>query len=173
MNIFHNSILPFSIILIASYGLYKKLPVFTIFCEGAKKALKQTADLLPALTALTVSVSMLISSGASEIITGIFSPLCRLTGFPEEVLPLCFISPVSGSAAISVLENIFRTCSPDSPAGQLASIIAGASETTFYAVAVYFGSAGITKTRYTIPAALTADIANYTAAFITVFSIFR
>lgn len=173
MNIFHNSILPFSIILLASYGLYKKLPVFTIFCEGAKKALKQTADLLPALTALTVSVSMLISSGASEILTGIFSPLCRLTGFPEEVLPLCFISPVSGSAAISVLENIFRTCSPDSPAGQLASIIAGASETTFYAVAVYFGSAGITKIRYTIPAALTADIANYTAAFITVFSIFR
>lgn len=164
MNIFRNSVLPVTVILITLYGLYKKLPVFTVFCDGAKKAIKQTADLLPALTALAVSVSMLTSSGATELLSQLLSPLCELTGFPEEVLPLCLISPLSGSGSIAVLEDILRTYSPDSLIGKTASVIAGASETTFYAVAVYYGSVGITKTRHTIPSALAADIAGYITA---------
>ena len=164
METFQNLALPFAVCFVILYGIINKLPVFEIFLKGAKKALSGTADLLPALTALCLTVSMLSSSGALEIPGKLLSPAARLLGIPEEVLPLCIISPLSGSGSLSVLEEIFRDFSPDSFIGRTASVIAGASETTFYAVAVYFGSVGITKTRHTIPAALAADITTYIAA---------
>lgn len=164
METFQNLILPLTVSFIILYGIINKLPVFEIFLKGAKKALFVTADLLPALTALCLTVSMLSASGALEIPGRLLSPVAGLLGIPGEVLPLCIISPLSGSGSLSVLEEIFRDFSPDSLIGRTASVIAGASETTFYAVAVYFGSVGITKTRHTIPAALAADITTYIAA---------
>ena len=164
METFQNLALPFAVCFVILYGIINKLPVFEIFLKGAKKALSGTADLLPALTALCLTVSMLSASGALEIPGKLLSPAARLLGIPEEVLPLCIISPLSGSGSLSVLEEIFRDFSPDSFIGRTASVIAGASETTFYAVAVYFGSVGITKTRHTIPSALAADITTYIAA---------
>jgi len=164
MEIFQNILMPAVTVAVIIYGLIKKLPVFDIFLKGAKNALKQTGDLLPALTALFLAVKMLESSGAAELLTSFLSPAARLLGIPEEVLPLCIISPFSGSGSIAVLENILSEFHPDSVIGRTASVIAGASETTFYAVAVYYGSVGITKTRHTIPAALTADIVSFIAA---------
>lgn len=164
MEIFQNLILPSVAVSIILFGLYKKLPVFTIFTEGAKKAAGQLADLLPTLTALTVAISMLSASGATKIICDMLSPVAQFIGIPTEVLPLCLISPLSGSGSIAVLEEILREFSPDSYIGRTASVIAGASETTFYAVAVYYSSAGITKTRHTIPCALGADFTTYIAA---------
>lgn len=164
MDFFQNAVLPFTVSGIVLFGLIKKLPVFEIFIKGAKKALSQTANLLPALCALTVAVSMLLSSGGAEILTKLLSPVASLLGIPNEVLPLCIISPLSGSGSLTVLEEILKSYSPDSFIGRTASIIAGASETTFYAVAVYYGSVGITKTRHTLPCALAADIATYIAA---------
>ncbi len=164
METFQNLILPFTVFSVMLYGIINKLPVFEIFLKGAKKALSGTAEILPALTALCLTVSMLSSSGVLEITGRLLSPVCELFGIPGEVLPLCIISPLSGSGSLSVLEEIFREFSPDSYVGRTASVIAGASETTFYAVAVYYGSVGITKTRHTIPAALAADITTYIAA---------
>lgn len=164
MEIFQNMLLPFTVIFTVLYALYKKLPVFEIFINGAKKALKQTAELLPALTALFVAVGMLMSSGGTEILCSLLSPAAKALGIPEEVLPLCLLSPLSGSGSLAVLEDILSRYSPDSYIGKTASVIAGASETTFYAVAVYFTSVGITKSRHTIPAALTADVTTYIAA---------
>ncbi len=164
METFQNSVLPVTVGIVILYGLYKKLPVFEIFLKGAKKALRQTADLLPALTALCLMVSMLSVSGALEAAEQFLAPVCAFFGIPREVLPLCIISPLSGSGSLTVLEKIFSDFSPDSYIGKTASVIAGASETTFYAVAVYYGSIGITKTRHTIPSALAADITTYIAA---------
>lgn len=164
METFQNLVLPLTVAIIILYGIISKLPVFEIFLKGAKKALPATADLLPALTALCLTVSMLSASGALELTGKLLSPVADLLCIPREVLPLCIISPLSGSGGLSVLEEIFREFSPDSYIGRTASVIAGASETTFYAVAVYYGSVGITKTRHTIPAALTADIITYIAA---------
>lgn len=166
MEIFQNLLLPFTVVFTVLYGLFKKLPVFEIFIQGAKKALKQTTDLLPALTALFVAVGMLMSSGGTEILCSLLSPVTSFLGIPEEVLPLCLLSPLSGSGSLAVLEEILTEYSPDSYIGKTASVIAGASETTFYAVAVYFGSVGITKSRHTIPAALIADITTYISAAI-------
>lgn len=164
MDIFRNSVLPLTVITISLYGLYKKVPVFTVFTSGAKKALTVTAELLPVLTALTLSVSMFTSSGADKILSELLSPLCSLTGFPPEIVPLCMITPLSGSGSIVVLRDILKKFSPDSRVGKIASVIAGASETTFYASTVYFGSVGITRTRHTIPSGLIADITGFIAA---------
>lgn len=164
MENFQNLIMPSVTVSVIVYGLIKKLPVFDIFLKGAKNALKQTGNLLPALTALFLAVKMLESSGAITLLSSVLSPVSQLLGIPSEVLPLCIISPFSGSGSIAVLENILSEFHPDSFIGRTASVIAGASETTFYAVAVYYGSVGITKTRHTIPAALTADIVSFIAA---------
>ncbi len=153
-----------SIASIVLYGLIKRVPVFEVFMRGAKKALSQAASLLAPLTALCLIVSMLSVSGSLELISSILSPLARLLGIPEEVIPLCIISPLSGSGSIAVLEDIFTRFSPDSYIGRTASVITAASETTFYAVAVYFGSADIKNTRHTIPASLTADLISFIAA---------
>ena len=164
MEIFQNAVLPFTAVFIIIYGLFKRIPVFTVFIKGAKKALPQIADLLPALTALTVGVGLLTASGGTKLLTQFLSPISDIIGIPREVLPLCIISPFSGSGSLAVLEDILNNFSPDSYIGRTASVIAGASETTFYAVAVYYGSVGITKTRHTIPAARTADIVSYVSA---------
>lgn len=158
--------LPVSVAAIILYGLIKRVPVFEVFLRGAKKGLSQTASLLPALTALCLMVSMLSASGALELICRLLSPAARLLGIPEEVIPLCIISPLSGSGSLAVLKNIFTRFSPDSYVGRTASVITAASETTFYAVAVYFGSADIKNTRHTVPASLIADIVSFIAAAI-------
>ncbi len=164
MEIFQNILMPAVAVFTVIYALIKKLPVFDIFLEGSKKALKQIAELLPALTALFLAVEMLKTSGGSKILISLLSPLSDLLGIPEEVLPLCIISPLSGSGSLAVLQDILTQFGPDSYIGRTASVIAGASETTFYAVAVYYGSAGIKKIRHTVPAALTADITTFIAA---------
>lgn len=164
MNFFQNALLPFTISAVIVYGLIKKQPVFSVFIKGASSALKQTADLLPALTVLSVMVSMMNSSGLMTLLSSFISPLTDLLGIPEEVLPLCMISPFSGSGGLSQLQSILSEFPPDSYVGRTASVIAGASETTFYTVAVYFSAVGITKTGHTIPSALTADIVSYIAA---------
>lgn len=164
MNFFQSLILPLTVSAVILYGILKKLPVFEIFTQGAKKALYQLADLLPCLTALCVMVSALVSSGLIPILCNLLSPVLSILGIPDEVIPLCFISPLSGSGSIAVLEEILSEYSPDSYVGRTASVIAGASETTFYAIAVYYGSVGITRTRHTIPCALVADLTSYIAA---------
>ena len=164
MIFFQSLLLPLCIACIIFYAAVKRLPVFEIFIRGAKKSLKQLADLLPCLTALCVMVAMLDSSGAITLLSSLLSPVLELFGIPGAVIPLCIISPLSGSGSLAVLEGIFSDFSPDSYIGRTASVIAGASETTFYAVAVYYGSVGITRTRHTIPCALIADITTYIAA---------
>ena len=99
-----------------------------------------------------------------EPIIKTISPLTKILGIPGAIIPSALLRPLSGSGSIAVLEEILSSYSPDSYIGRTASVIAGASETTFYAVAVYYSSAGLTKTRHTIPSALTADIASFIAA---------
>lgn len=164
MNIFQDMLLPLTAAIIVIYGIWKKLPVFELFLKGAKKAIEQTAQLLPALTALILAVGMLTSSGAVDLFSKLLKPLGDTVGIPVEVIPLCLISPLSGSGSIAALQKILSLYSPDSYIGRTASVIAGASETTFYAVAVYYGSAGITKIRHTLPCALTADVISWIAA---------
>lgn len=167
-----NLILPVIVVVIVVFGAVKKINVFDCFIEGAKKGLVTFTNILPVLTALIVAVGMMRGSGGLDLITKIFSPIAKLLGIPIQVLPLCIISPISGSGSIAVFEDILRNYGPDSIAGRVASVIAGSSETTLYTTTVYYGSVGITRTRHTIPSALIADLVNFVISSLIVKIIF-
>lgn len=140
------------------YGAIKKVDVFSAFCEGAKEGLMTCAEILPALVLLLVCIGMFRASGAVDALTALLSPLCRAVGFPAECMPLVLLRPFSGSGAIAIYNDIAQSSGADSLAERVAAILLGSSETTFYTIAVYFSAVGVTKTRYAVPAALTADV---------------
>ena len=161
MGVFGSYLIPILIALILLFGFLRKVPLFDTFLEGAKEGMKSTVSIAPALIGLITAVTMLKASGALDLFTAAIRPAAAFLGFPPEVMPLTLLRPVSGSGSIAILDQIFATCGPDSFAGRVASVMMGSTETTFYAIAVYFGAVGIKKTRQTIPAAITADTASF------------
>lgn len=161
MEVFGSYLIPILIALILLFGFLRKVPLFDTFLEGAKEGMKSTVSIAPALIGLITAVTMLKASGALDLFTAAIRPAAAFLGFPPEVMPLTLLRPVSGSGSIAILDQIFATCGPDSFAGRVASVMMGSTETTFYAIAVYFGAVGIKKTRHTIPAAITADTASF------------
>ena len=149
---------PVVITAIVLFGFLRKVPVFDTFVAGAKEGLHTTVSILPTLIGLIMAVSMLSASGALDLFSSLLAPAARFLGLPSQVMPLALIKPFSGSGSTAVLTQIYRSSGPDSFAGRVASVMAGSTETTFYAVAVYYGSVGIKKTRHTIPAALLGDL---------------
>ncbi len=122
------------------------------------------ASLVPALVLLLTSVTMLRQSGAIEILSHFFAPVFSFFGIPPETAVLVLIRPISGSAALAVGADLMAQYGVDSQIGRTAAIMLGSTETTFYTISVYFGAAGINRTRYTIPAALIADVTGFIIA---------
>lgn len=151
---------------IVLYGLLKGVDVFEAFKDGVKEGVLSLWAAAPSLIGLIIGVSILSSSGFFDLLSQLFSPLCSAVGIPSQVLPLGLIRPVSGSGANAVLLSILNEYGADSLIGRTASVMAGSTETTFYTIAVYYGAAGIRKTRYTVFAALTADIFGMVSACI-------
>lgn len=154
-------ILPVITAIIVIWGLTKGIKVFDCFVEGAKKGLQSAVKLLPALMGLVLGVTMLRQSGALEVIIKALEPLAKFSGIPADVLPLTVLSPISGSGSLTMYEQILKNFGPDSLEGRIASVIMGSTETTFYAVTVYYGSVGIKKSGCTVPAALLADMTSF------------
>ncbi len=159
-------IIPFILISILGSALLKKVNVFDVFLKGAETGLSSVIKIVPALVGLICAVSMLRASGALECLGKIISPLLLKIGMPQEVLPLALLKPVSGSGALALLKDIFDTSGADSFAGRVASVMLGSSETTFYALAVYFGAVKIKNTRYTLKCAIIADLAGILASVV-------
>lgn len=162
-----NWILPLVIVGIVTFGLLKGINVFDVFVEGASKGLGSAVKLLPVLTGLVLGVGMLRCSGALAALSACLEPIARLSGIPSEVLPLALLSPVSGSGSLTMYEQILTSCGPDSPQGRIASVLMGSTETTFYAITVYYGSVGVKKSGCTIPAALMADAVSFILSAVT------
>ena len=141
----------------ALYALRQRVDVFSALTQGAGEGLSVVIRILPALAALLTAVYMFRASGAMEYLGALLAPALERVGIPPEVAPLLFIRPISGSGALAVGSELMATYGPDSYIGRVAAVMLGSSETTFYTIAVYFGSVGIVKTRYTIPASLCAD----------------
>ena len=141
-----------------------KRDVYSLLVTGAEDGLHTVVRILPALVILLTAVHMLRASGAMELLTRLFAPLCRLVGIPPETVPLVLIRPISGSAALAVGSDLMAAYGVDSEIGLTAAVMLGSTETTFYTISVYFGAAEIKQTRYAIPAALTADLTGFIAA---------
>lgn len=157
---------PMIILTIIVSGFCGRVKIYDAFMDGAKEGLVTTFKIFPALVGLIVSVGMLRASGTLGIITDILKPITSLFQMPSEVIPLALMRPLSGSGAIAVLTDIFETYGPDSFIGRCASVMMGSTETTFYTIAVYYGSVGINKVRHTIKSALIADFTGMVLAVV-------
>ena len=167
MESFSVYIIPVVICIIIVFGLFKRVPLFDTFIAGAKEGFQSSISILPSLVGLIMAVTMLSASGALELFTNWIAPVADFLGFPAQVLPLALLRPISGSGSTAVLTEIFQNY------GAVASVMMGSTETTFYAIAVYFGSVGIKKTRHAIPAALMADTTGYIMSVLAVNLFFR
>ena len=147
--------------------LRKKENSYDLLLDGARDGLKLLLSIVPALILLLTAVSMLRASGAIELISSLLSPVFRFFGIPPETAMLVLIRPLSGSAALAVGAELMAEYGPDSLIGRTAAVMLGSTETTFYTISVYFGAAGIKKTRYTVPAALLADLVGFVMASLT------
>ena len=160
-------IVPFLLLVSSVLALKKKENAYDLLLDGAADGLKLLVTLIPTLILLLTSITMLRSSGAMEYISKSLSPVLSFFGIPPETALLVLIRPFSGSAALAAGTELMTQYGPDSLIGRTAAIMLGSTETTFYAISVYFGAAGIKKTRYTIPAALIADFTGFFMASLT------
>ena len=161
-------LVPGILLLATSAALRKKENAYELLLNGATEGLKLLVSILPALILLLTAVHMLKASGAVEILSQFLSPLFSLFGIPPETAMLVLIRPISGSAALAVGADLMAEYGVDSLIGRTAAVMLGSTETTFYTISVYFGAAGIKKTRYCIPAALFADAVGFFMASLTV-----
>ena len=152
----------------AVVAMGRKVNVYETLVDGAREGLSVSVKILPSLVGLLTAVYMFRASGAMEFLGELLSPVLELVGIPPETAALLFIRPVSGGGALAVGSDLMAQYGPDSYIGRVAAVMLGSTETTFYTIAVYFGSAGIRKTRYAVPAALVADLVGFMAAALAV-----
>lgn len=138
-------IMPLFATVVVLYGLIKRVPVFDLFIKGVREGVKVLYTIAPTIIGLVFAVDLLRSSGAIDVICNFISPAADFLGFPKEIVPMVLLRPVSGSGSTALLTALYEDCGPDSFAGRVASVLAGSSETTFYAVAMYFGSIKVKK----------------------------
>lgn len=160
-------VVPLLLLVSALAVLRKKENAYDLLLQGASEGLSVIASILPALVILLTAVQMLRASGCVELISSFLAPVLQSIGIPAETAILILIRPLSGSAALAVGAELMAYHGPDSLIGRTAAIMLGSTETTFYAISVYFGAAGISRTRYAIPAALLADLVGFITASLT------
>lgn len=156
--------IPALLLVIPVVGFFKKVKVYECFVEGAKEGFNVAIRIIPFLVAILFAIGMFRASGAMDLFVQIISPLTNLIGMPAEALPLALMRPLSGSGSLGLATEIMKTHGPDSFLGRLVSTMYGSTETTFYVLAVYFGSVGVKKIRHALAVGLIADIAGLIAA---------
>lgn len=157
-------LVPGILLITSAIALGKKEDSYSLLADGAKEGLSLMVHILPSLILLLTAVSMFRSSGGGEMLSRLLRPVFSLFGIPPECAMLVLIRPISGSAALAVGGELMATYGVDSAVGRTAAVMLGSTETTFYTISVYFGAAGIQKSRYTLPAALFADFVGFLAA---------
>ena len=168
MNALADLLVPAILAGVSLYGMVQGTDVYDALLAGAAEGCRVLVRILPALVTLLTVTAMLRASGAMELLTGLLTPVLDRVGIPPETVPLMLIRPISGSAALGVGADLITSFGPDSPVGRTAAVMLGSTETTFYTVAVYFGAAGIRRSRYAVPAALCADLTGFLTAALTV-----
>ena len=151
-----DSMIPLVLILVTGYGLLQKVDIFDAFMDGFKTVYK----ILPTLIGLMIAIGILRESGTLGYVASVIAPVTERLHFPSELVPLVTVKMFSSSAATSLLLDVYKQFGPDSRLGVLASVLMSCSETIFYTMSVYFMTAKVTKTRYTLAGALFATLAG-------------
>jgi spore maturation protein SpmA len=153
-------ILPILMFSIVAFGFSRRVKVYEVVVAAAKEGFQVAVLIIPYLVAIMVAVGVFRASGAMDAIVGVLGKVTAPLGFPPEALPMALIRPLSGNGAIAVLAETLKTYGPDSFIGYLCSVINGSMETTFYVLAVYFGSVQVRALRHTVAACLITDFSG-------------
>lgn len=170
-----NVILFCVIIVFLTAGIRKKLRVYDLFIEGAKEGFKTAVMIIPYLVAILVGIGVFRASGALDMFTGAVERLVAAAGFDTQwvgALPTMLMKPLSGSGSCAMMLDVMKTAGPDAFVSKLAATVRGSTDTTFYILAVYFGSVGVSKTRYAAGYALLADIVGAVVAVFVAYFFF-
>ena len=173
IQIVSNLIIPVFVLGVILYGVFKKVDVYDTFVDGAKESFDMALTMFPSLLAMIVGVNVFMKSCAIEFVFQLLKPVFEFLHFPLEVFPMAVMRPISGTASLAMLNQIFENYGPDSFLGRLASIIQGSTDTTFYVITLYFGVIGIKKIRYALWAGLFADLAGILASLFLVGILFH
>lgn len=149
---------------ILGFATIKRVKVYESFVGGAKGGFEVAVKIIPFLVGVLTAIAMFRASGAMEWVVALLTPLTNWLGMPAETLPLALLRPLSGSGSVALATELMQTHGPDSFIGKLSAVMYGSTETTFYVIALYFGSVGIRKTRHALLAGLLADAAGIIAA---------
>ena len=168
INLVSVFIVPIILVAFPLVGLYKRVPVYETFVEGAKEGFQVAVRIIPYLVAILFAIAMFRASGAMDFLARALAPVLSLIGFPPEVLPMAIIRPLTGSGSAGIVVDMIKQYGEDSILVKMAAVMFGSTETTFYVIAVYFGAVNIRKTRHAVPAGLLADGAAMIAAVWTV-----
>jgi spore maturation protein B len=158
--------IPVFLLGIPVYGAFRKVKVYESFVEGAKEGFQVAVRIIPYLVAILVAVGMLRAAGAIDLLAAGLDPVFRRIGFPTELLPLAIMRPLSGSGSMGLVAELVKTHGPDSFLARVAATAYGSTETTFYVLAVYFGSVGIKKIRHAVIGGLVADVVSLVVSIV-------
>jgi len=159
-------IIPLFVFFIIFYGVGKKVNVYDTFLVGAKEGLIMVFHIAPTIIAMVFAVNLFLDSKFLEGALGFLKPILEFSKIPLDIFPMAILRPISGTASLAIMNDIFANFGPDSFAGRLASTLQGCTDTTIYVLALYFGSIKVNKTRYALSVGLFADLMGIIAAFI-------
>ncbi|MEK3808225.1 spore maturation protein [Metabacillus sp. SLBN-84] len=160
--------IPLMIGFILVYGTFKKVPTYETFVEGGKEGIEIAFSIIPYLVGMLVAITIFRASGALEFFVGMMKPALDAIGVPSEIVPLAFIRPISGTAALGMTTDLIAAYGPDSFIGRLAAVMQGSTDTTLYILTVYFGAVGVKKMGDALKVGLLADLLGIAAAIFIV-----
>ena len=167
-----NFIIPGIVLVIIIYGFKKNVNIYDEFLKGVKEGLDTSLKLFPTIFAICLAINILIKSNLITDLISFIKPILEILKFPHEVFLLGFMRPISGSSSLVILNDILANNGADSYIGRIASVIQGSTDTTFYVIALYFGTIGVKKWRHTLKAGLTADAIGIVVAVVLSILIF-
>lgn len=164
--------IPVMIAFVLLYGWKKRVQVYETFVEGAKGGFGTTIRILPHLIAMMVAVTMFRESGALGLLLGLIKPVLDFLHFPEELLPLALLRPLTGTGSLAIATDLIAQYGPDSFLGRLAATMQGSTDTTLYVLTVYFGAVGIRNSSYALKVGLLSDLAGVIFSLLVVYLVF-
>jgi spore maturation protein SpmA len=165
--------IPFFLSVFPVYAFARRVKVYEEFVEGARDGFNVAIRIIPYLVAILVAIGMFRAAGGIDLIARALGPLLNRVGFPVDLLPVVLVRPLSGSGTLSLFADLVKTRGPDSFIARTAGTIMGSTETTFYVLAVYFGSVGIRRTRHAVLAGLAADLTGVIVSIIICNAVFN
>lgn len=164
LSYFSEFMIPILLFYIVLMGIYTKKPVYEEFMKGAKDGLYLVVKIMPTMVAMLLAVNVLRASGLLDFVSEIFTPLAKRLHFPAPLLPLSIVKVFSSSGATGLLVDLLKEYGADSLIGKIGALILSSTETVFYTMSLYFVTAGVTKSRYTLPGCILSSLSGIIAS---------